>query len=130
MVQSSTKSAGIDIGKAHLDAAVDREEARLRVPNNAEGYARLVKWLADHEIVRVGMEASGGYERGPADALRKAGFEVALLQPRQVRAFAVYRLKRAKNDQIDAALIARCTAELEIVRPARDPRLPAMDEHL
>ena len=124
------KVAGIDISKAHLDVALDREEARLRVPNDAGGHARLVKWLAEHKVTRVGMEASGGYERAPADALRKAGFEVALLQPRQVRAFAVYRLRRAKNDSIDASLIARCTAELETVRPPRDSRLAAMDEHL
>jgi transposase len=124
------KVAGIDISKAHLDAALDRDETRLRFPNDAAGHTRLVEWLTRYKVVRVGMEASGGYERALADALREAGLEVAVLQPRQVRAFAVYRLKRAKNDNIDAGLIARCTAELETVRPARDPRFATMDEHL
>jgi transposase len=81
-------------------------------------------------VTRVGLEASGGYEREVYDLLCERGFEVALLQPRQVRAFAVYRLRRAKNDRLDAALIAHCTAELDHVRQARDTRLTAMAEHL
>lgn len=130
MVGSTTSVAGIDISKAHLDVALDGRDERLRVPNTLDGCRQLVAWLRQHGVGRVGMEASGGYERLPAEELRKAGFETVLLQPRQVRAFAVYRLKRAKNDRIDAALIARCTAELEVVRAPRDPRLAEMDEHL
>jgi transposase len=130
MTQPSTSVAGIDISKAHLDVAPDRRDERLRVPNSLDGCRDLVAWLMARSVGRVGMEASGGYEWLAAEELRKAGLEVALLQPRQVRAFAVYRLKRAKNDRIDAGLIARCTAELEVVRPARDPRLALLDEHL
>jgi transposase len=130
MAHSTTSVSGIDISKAHLDVALDGREERLRVPNTREGCRQLATWLARHGVGRAGMEASGGYERLPAEDLRKAGIEVALLQPRQVRAFAVYRLKRAKNDRIDAALIARCTAELDVVRPQRDPRLALLDEHL
>lgn len=62
--------------------------------------------------------------------MREAGFEVAVLQPRQVRAFALFRLKLAKNDRLDAALIARCAAELDTVRAAPDPRLAPLAEHL
>ena len=76
------------------------------------------------------MEASGGYERGLASALREAGFAVAVLQPRQVRAFALFRLKRAKNDRLDAALIARCVAEIDTPRAAPDPRMEPLAEHL
>lgn len=130
MAQCTTSVVGIDISKAHLDVALDGRDERLRLPNSVDGCDRLVDWLRRHGAGRVGMEASGGYERLVLQALREAAFEVALLQPRQVRAFAVYRLRRAKNDQIDAGLIARCTAELEVVREGRDPRLAEMDEHL
>jgi transposase len=123
-------AAGIDVGKARLDAQVHGCASRFGAANSKAGYDTLIAWLTGQGVTRIGLEASGGYERGPAEALRKAGFEVALLQPRQVRAFAVYRLKRAKNDAIDAGLIARCTAELESVRAPRDPRLAALDEHL
>lgn len=130
MAAITTIAAGIDVGKARLDVQVHGCASRLSAANSKAGLAELVDWLSGQGVTRVGLEASGGYERAPADALRKAGFEVALLQPRQVRAFAVYRLKRAKNDAIDGGLIARVTAELEEVRCPRDPRLAAMDEHL
>lgn len=130
MTACTTSVAGIDISKARLDVALHCRDERLETRNAPEGWQRLSAWLAEHGVSRVGMEASGGYERSVAEFLRAAGFEVVILQPRQVRAFAVYRLKRAKNDRIDAGLIARCTAELDIIRTPRDPRLPEMDEHL
>jgi transposase len=123
-------AAGIDVGKARLDVQVHGCASRFAAANSKSGHDTLIAWLAEHGVTRIGLEASGGYERSAAEALRDAGFEVALLQPRQVRAFAVYRLKRAKNDAIDAGLIARCTAELESLRAPRDPRLAALDEHL
>ena len=48
----------------------------------------------------------------------------------QVRAYARYRLKRAKNDKIDARLIAVCAAESEQIREPSDPRLSALKERL
>jgi transposase len=130
MSLSTTSTAGIDIGKAHLDIALYPSGAALRLANDSEGHSRLLRWLIEHDVGRVGLEASGGYERGVAEALRGAGLEVALLQPRQVRAFAVFRLRRAKNDRLDAQLIAHCTAELDSVRGAPDPRLAPFAEHL
>lgn len=123
-------AAGIDVGKARLDAQVHGCASKLGAANSKTGHDKLIAWFTELGVTRIGLEASGGYERAPAEALRKAGFEVVLLQPRQVRAFAVYRLKRAKNDAIDAGLIARVTAELDEVRAPRDPRLAALDEHL
>lgn len=130
MSMSTTQTAGIDIGKAYLDIALYPSGAALRLANDSEGHGRLLHWLIEHDIARVGLEASGGYERGVAEVLRDAGLEVALLQPRQVRAFAVFRLRRAKNDRLDAQLIAHCTAELDRVRSAPDPRLAPFAEHL
>jgi transposase len=58
--------------------------------------------------------------------LRAAGFTVLVLQPIQVRAYARVRLRRAKNDALDAALIAACAATLDPPRLAPDPRLEAL----
>jgi len=55
---------------------------------------------------------------------------VIRFQPLQVRAYANYRLQRAKNDRIDAVLIAACAAEATTVREASDPRLEPLAEHL
>ena len=130
MNEISTKTAGIDTGKMWLDIAVYPASERLRVANTSDGHQWLASWLAAHKITRVGIEASGGYERAVVAYLRAAGFEVALLQPRQVRAFAVYKLRRAKNDRIDAALIAECAANLGDLHEPPDTRLAALAEHL
>jgi transposase len=130
MADHSMSVAGIDIGKQTLDIACHPSGLALRVDNTPAGHRRLAGWLTEQAVGRVGLEATGGYERGVAQALREAGFEVAVLQPRQVRAFALFRLKLAKNDRLDAALIARCAAELEAVRAAPDPQLAPLAEHL
>lgn len=130
MTQTITVAAGIDTGKDHLDIALHPGGDLLQVPNDAKGHARLIAWLARHPIDRIGIEASGGYERSVVERLRKVGFSVAVLQPRQVRGFARYKLKRAKNDRLDAALIAACVAGLEMDRAAPDPRLAPLGEQL
>ena len=130
MLDGITNTAGIDIGKAFLDVALHPSGEALRLANDPAGYCTLLAWLQAHDVARVGLEASGGYEHGVLVALRATDLAVALLQPRQVRAFALYRLRRAKNDRLDARLIAQCTAALEAVRAAPDPRFAALAEHL
>ena len=52
------------------------------------------------------MEASGGYERDWAKTLREAGIEVRIVDPKRVRSFARSAGRLAKNDAIDAEMIA------------------------
>jgi transposase len=52
------------------------------------------------------MEASGGYEQDWAKALRQAGLEVLVIDPKRVRSFAKSAGRLAKNDPIDAEMIA------------------------
>jgi len=81
-------------------------------------------------VGRVGLEATGGYERGVRLALEAAGFEVVVHQPLEVRRFAQLKRRRAKNDRLDAQLIAAATAQVEAVRAAQDPRLADLAERL
>jgi transposase len=122
--------AGIDTGKDWLDVSVCGVSKTWRVANDEAGHAALLAELLDRGIERVGIEASGGYERDVVRHLRQGGLAVAVLQPRQVRAYADFRLRRAKSDPIDAALIATCTAALEDIRPAPDPRFETLAERL
>jgi transposase len=124
--------AGIDTGKHKLDVAVHGAKARLQVANDEAGHARLGTWLRRQRVRRVGIEASGGYDKAVVARLRQDGFEVVVFQPAQVRAYAQFRLQRAKNDRIDATLIATCTAacEDEDIHAPPDPRLAARAEHL
>jgi transposase len=115
--------AGIDTGKRKLDVAIEGSRHTLEVDNEAHGHATLSAWLRRHRVKRVGIEASGGYEREIVARLRCDRFVVVVLQPAQVRAYAKFRQQRAKNDKIDAALIATCTAAVKTVHAAPDARL-------
>lgn len=126
----STMVAGVDIGKGWLDGAVHGIETLTRVANTAEGFDELIGWLRAHGVGRVGMEATGGYERRVRAALEQAGFEVVVHQPIEVRLFAKLKRQRAKNDQLDARLIAAATVGVEAVKAAQDKRLVELAERL
>jgi transposase len=130
MTKSSTICAGIDTGKHKLDVAIEGCGEALRIDNNDDGHTALLGWLRQRRVERVGIEASGGYEGAVVGKLRREGFVVVVFQPAQVRAYATFHLLRAKNDKIDAALIAVCTAARKTIRPAPDPRLAPLAEHL
>jgi transposase len=122
--------AGVDIGKSTLVYAIAGGHGAVESANSGEGRARLVAFLKRHNVRRVGMEASGGYEIEVAAAVRAAALEVAVFQPMQVKAYARFKLQRAKSDPIDAVLIAQCTAACDRARDAPDPRLAPFAEHL
>lgn len=128
--QSNTKIAGIDVGKLRLDGAMHGSEDTTQVDNRPAGFSELIGWLRAREVGRVGLEATGGYERAVRQALEAAGFEVVVHQPLEVRLFARLKRRRAKNDRADARLIAAATAQVDAVRAAQDPRLTELAERL
>lgn len=130
MTQTITLTAGIDTSKAKLDIAVHGRAERWQLDNTSCGWRRLAADLIKTGVVRVGIEATGGYERGVVGHLREKGFTVLVLQPIQVRAYARMHLRRAKNDALDAVLIAACAAALEQPRIKPDVRLAELAGHL
>src|SRR6202158_5433908 len=130
MAKRTTICAGIDTGKRKLDIALDGSSEQLQIGNTPEGYKTLSDWLRRHRVKRIGIEASGGYEQAVVAELRRKGFVVVVFQPAQVRAYAKFRLQRAKNDKIDAALIAACTAAVKTIHAPPDARLLPFAEHL
>jgi len=130
MTKRTIICAGIDTGKRKLDVALEGNRERLEVENTSEGHAVLSAWLRGHRVKRVGIEASGGYEQPVVAELRRKRYVVVVFQPAQVRAYAKFHLQRAKNDKIDAALIASCTAAVRKIHAAPDPRLLPFAEQL
>jgi transposase len=63
MSKHSMVCAGIDIGKHKLDVALDGSPEQLEIDNATDGHAELSAWLERHQVKRVGIEASGGYEQ-------------------------------------------------------------------
>lgn len=130
MTKTSTTTAGIDTSKSKLDVVVHGGTEHWQVANSLAGWRILTTKLAEAGVNRIGIEATGGYERGVVEHLRAAGFTVLVLQPIQVKAYGRVHLRRAKNDVLDAALIAACAAAIDQVRLAPDPRLAELAEHL
>ena len=128
--KTSTKCAGVDVGKSWLDVAVHGETEVRRFANDMSGIAGLLAWLDAADIRRVGFEASGGYERDLRSALETTQLEAVMHQPLEVRLFAKMKRLRAKTDSIDALLIAAATAQVDTVKAASDPRLQALAERL
>jgi transposase len=106
MAQNDRVVVGIDVAKDKVDACI-RTLSQLRTfESSAEGRRQLVAWLRRHKVGKAAMEASGGYERDWAKALREAGLEVRIVDPKRVRSFARSAGRLAKNDAIDAEMIA------------------------
>jgi len=97
---------GIDVSKDRLDVMILPEERRSSVSNDASGWAKLVEQLRGSSIAAIGIEASGGYERGVIRALLAAGIPLRQVGPFKLRQFARASGVLAKNDPIDARMIA------------------------
>lgn len=106
MAQNDQIVVGIDVAKDRMDACIRSLSQRHAFPNTAQGHRKLVGWLRKHQVNKAVMEASGGYERVWARVLRLAGIEVRIVDPKRVRSFALSAGRLAKNDTIDAEMIA------------------------
>ena len=129
-VENNTTVAGLDIGKKWLDAALADKDAYERFANTEAGIGKLIAWLQTHSVGRIGMEASGNYERDVREALEEKNYEVIVHQPQEIRAFARFKRLRAKSDKIDARLIAQATAQWEGLVARRDKDIVEMAEIL
>jgi transposase len=130
MSQTNTVAAGIDVAKEQLDVAFCGSNRSWRVANAPAGFDDLLVLMRQHQVTRIGLEATGGYERDVTEYLRNAGFTVIVLQPVLVRAYAVATRRHAKTDRIDAQLIAAYAAEHGTEREPPDPRLTALADRL
>ncbi len=102
---SSVSFVGIDVAKLKFDVAIVPEGARLACAYDGEGIGQLLAWLPPHDCTIV-LEATGGFERRLAAELVDAGRRVAIVNPRQVRDFARGIGVLAKNDRVDARVLA------------------------
>jgi transposase len=106
MAQNDLVVVGIDVAKDKVDACIRQLSQRRTFQSSSEGRRQLIAWLRRHKVGKAVMEASGGYERDWAKVLREAGLEVRIVDPKRVRDFARGAGRKAKNDTIDAEMIA------------------------
>jgi transposase len=129
MSSSSSIFVGIDVSKARLDIATLQGTTITSlspVANDETGIAALVATLTalSPAPTLIVLEATGAYHQVLVASLALASLPVALVNPRQARDFAKACGRLAKNDKLDAKMLARFAAA---IRP--EPR-PLPDETL
>jgi transposase len=97
---------GMDVSKDKIDAAIVAASAHRSFANSAQDQQQMLSWLDEHDVEKAVMEATGGYERPWAKLLQDGGIAVQIVDPRRVRHYAQAAGQRAKNDRLDAEVIA------------------------
>jgi len=107
MTSTSIVHIGVDVSKKHLDLS-PFDNGPARISNDRTGFHNLVQRLAVLDAVPfLTCEATGGYERALLHALVEADVLAARVNPGQVRHFIRSQAVGAKNDRIDARMLAR-----------------------
>jgi len=113
-----SRFVGIDVSKDHLDVHVRPTGDSFRVRYDDAGLVTLVEHLRPLVPAVLVLEATGGYEVTVVATLARAALPVAVVNPRQIRAFARATGQLAKTDTLDARILALFA---EAVRPAARP---------
>lgn len=106
-------SAGIDVSKGSLEVRVNLFEHGVSCRNAESDFPGLIGWLKLHQVRRVLLEATGGYERQVMKALQAADLEVIRINPCRAKAFAKAMGQQAKTDPIDAQFLAKFAAVID-----------------
>lgn len=106
---------GIDVSGHRLDVHLLPGEESFSLPHNRTGIWKLISLLGSGDVALVVLEPTGGLERHVADLLAETGFDVAVVNARQIRDYARAIGRLAKTDKLDAEVIARFA---EAVRPS------------
>jgi len=101
---------GIEIAKKKFDVCLlkgsNRQQAQFS--NDQGGFEQLRHWLKEQGAPEghICMEATGIYYEAVAQYLYQQDYTVSVVNPWQIKAFAQSKLRRHKNDKLDAELIA------------------------
>src|SRR3954463_12292667 len=112
---------GIDVSQDRLDVLLLPQGTGFSVANDEAGWSTLIGRLRGLLLTAIGLEPSGGYERGVLRALLAAGLSVRRINPNRLRQFARARGALAKNDRLDARLIAEYVATMPTHVVRHDP---------
>lgn len=129
MKRQMNSTIGIDIGKDTLVIHRLPDKATIEVSNDRPGMASLLRWLGSSESLRIVFEPTGPYHRLLEKTLAAAGIAMVKVNPRQARRFAEAIGQLAKSDRVDAAMLARLGAVLDLeARPPKSEMLHDLRE--
>ena len=109
---------GIDISKDRLDAYRLSDGQRIQVTNDEPGHKALIGWIGKADPPLVVFEATGAYHRQLEARLGATSVPHVKVNPRQARRFAEATGRLAKTDRVDAAMLARMGAVLDLAEQA------------
>lgn len=120
-------SVGIDVSKREFVIAVDPSGERWTSETTAAAIATLVARLRALAPRIIVVEATGGYERALVVGIAAAELPIAVVNPRQARAFAQAIGRTAKTDAIDAGVLAAFGGRVDLpARPVADAATRAL----
>ena len=120
---------GIDVSKEALDAYRLSDRCHARFANDRAGVKALMRWVGGKTPTLLVFEATGAYHRQLETALAARGVAYAKVNPRQARRFAEATGRLAKTDRVDAAMLARMGAVLELdAQPPKTEILQALKD--
>jgi transposase len=105
-------AVGIDVSKASLEIAVAPSGERWTSDTTPAALEVLVQRLRAVAPTVIVVEATGGYERALVAHCAAAALPIAVINPRQTRAFAQALGRTAKTDLLDAAVLAEFGARV------------------
>jgi transposase len=120
-------SIGIDVSKAEFAVAVHPGGDAWTSATTPAAIDEVIRRLSALDPSVIVVEATGGYELALVAACAAAHLPVAIVNPRQVRAFAQAIGRTAKTDAIDATVLALFGAR---VQPAPRPIADAATQAL
>ena len=120
--------AGIDVSKDNLEVCLRPQEETMCFAQTEDGWILMCEWIQSFSPRLVVLEATGGLERGAVAALAVRGLPVVVVNPRQVRHFAISKGILAKTDKIDARVIAQFAESIQPeIRPLKDLEAQELD---
>jgi transposase len=108
------QTLGVDISKDSLDVHLHPDGGTRKFSNNTRGLSALISWLGQTQLARVVFEPTGAYHHAFERRLGQAGLPLVKVNPLQARRFAEAIGQRAKTDAVDAAMLARFGALVQL----------------
>jgi transposase len=117
---------GIDVAKDEL--VIDSGQTLVAIANTAEAIDAWLKTLPT--VSYIGLEATGAYHQLLADRAVAIGKIVYVLNPRDMRHYALGLGRRGKTDRVDAQMIRRLSPLNGVIyAPTNPPRQCSMNWH-
>ena len=107
-------TVGIDISKDSLDAYWLSKRKHKQFANTKMGLSALIRWIRQTGRLLIVFEATGVYHRLLETGLATHNIPFARVNPRQARRFCEGTGQLAKTDRVDAAMLAKMGALLEL----------------